>query len=90
MISIIESLPQFENESRSENIKCGINQRVVDGSSKLYDRKCYGYMHDKNGKPLQGKSVVGIMAELERLGIKSPTGKDKWCKRTMDVMLSNA
>lgn len=106
MISIIESLAQFENESRSENIKWGINQRAADGSSKLYDRKCYGYMHDKNGKLmieenkaanvrkifdlyLQGKSVVGIMAELERLGIKSPTGKVKWCKRTIDVMLSN-
>ena len=38
---------------------------------------------------LQGKSVIGIVSELERLGIKSPTGKDKWCKRTIDVMLSN-
>ncbi|MDD4496147.1 MAG: recombinase family protein [Eubacteriales bacterium] len=26
---------------------------------------------------LQGKSVIGIVSELERLGIKSPTGKDK-------------
>lgn len=38
---------------------------------------------------LQGKSVLGIVSELERLGIKSPTGKEKWCKRTIDVMLSN-
>ena len=35
MISIIESLAQAENESRI---------------SKLYDRKCYGYKHDKDGK----------------------------------------
>ncbi|WP_242832482.1 recombinase family protein [Desulfosporosinus orientis] len=28
-------------------------------------------------------------SELERRGIKSPTGKGKWCKRTIDVMLSN-
>jgi len=33
--------------------------------------------------------VIGIVSELERLGIKSPTGKGKWCKRTIDVMLSN-
>lgn len=33
--------------------------------------------------------VIGIVSELERLGIKSPTGKEKWCKRTIDVMLSN-
>ena len=38
---------------------------------------------------LQGKSVIGIVSELARLGIKSPTGKDKWCKRTIDIMLSN-
>lgn len=38
---------------------------------------------------LHGKSVIGIVAELEHLGIKSPTGKDKWSKRTIDVMLSN-
>jgi len=33
--------------------------------------------------------VLGIVSELERLGIESPTGKGKWCKRTIDVMLSN-
>ena len=38
---------------------------------------------------LQGKSVLGIVKELERLGIKSPTGKATWPKRTIDVMLSN-
>ena len=50
MISIIESLAQVENESRSENIKWGIKQRAASGTSKLYDRKCYGYKHDKDGK----------------------------------------
>ena len=38
---------------------------------------------------LQGKSVLGIVKELERLGIKSPTEKATWPKRTIDVMLSN-
>ena len=38
---------------------------------------------------LSGKSIVGIVAELERQEVKSPTGKDKWCKRTIDTMLSN-
>ena len=106
MISIIEAIAQSENESRSENIKWGIKQRVANGSSKLYDRKCYGYKHDHDGSLiiddaeaknvqmiynlyLQGKSVLGILKELEQRGIKSPTRKDKWCKRTIDVMLSN-
>ena len=38
---------------------------------------------------LSGKSIIGIISELERQGIKSPTGKNKWCKRTIDTILSN-
>ena len=49
MVSVIESIAQAENESRSENIKWGIKQRAAQGTSKLYDRKCYGYKHDENG-----------------------------------------
>ncbi len=106
MISIIEALAQAENESRSENIKWGIKQRAAAGTSKLYDRKCYGYKHDEDGKLiideekahnvklifelyLSGQSILGIIRELERRNILSPTGKEKWCKRTIDVMLSN-
>lgn len=106
MISIIKSLAQAENESRSENIRWGIKQSAVSGRSKLYDRKCYGYKHDterhlvideetsKNVKLifdlyLSGQSVLGIIKDLERRKIPSPTGKEKWCKRTIDVMLSN-
>ena len=106
MISIIESIAQAENESRSDNIKWGIKQHAAQGTSKLYNRKCYGYYNDEDGNLaidekeaknvrlifnlyLQGKSVLGIVKELERLGIKSPTGKATWPKRTIDVMLSN-
>ncbi len=106
MISIIESIAQAENESRSDNIKWGIMQRAAQGTSKLYNRKCYGYKNDADGNLaideteaknvrliynlyLQGKSVLGIARELERLGIKSPTEKVTWPKRTIDVMLSN-
>lgn len=52
MILIFESLAQVENETTSENIKWGIKQRAVSGTSKLYDRKCYGYKYDKNGKSI--------------------------------------
>ena len=38
---------------------------------------------------LSDQSVVGIIKELEKRKILSPTGKTKWCKRTIDVMLSN-
>ena len=106
MISIVESIAQAENESRSHNIKWGIQRRAESGTSKLYNRKCYGYTNASDGSLiikqsedenvklifdlyLRGNSVIGIVSELARLGIKSPTGKDKWCKRTIDVMLSN-
>lgn len=106
IISVIESVAQAENESRSENIKWGIKNRAASGKSKLYDRKCYGYKHGADGRLiideetaknvklifdlyLSGQSVVGIIKELEKREILSPTGKEKWCKRTIDVMLSN-
>lgn len=38
---------------------------------------------------LGGLSVKGIIKELEAQDIKSPTGKDKWYKRSLEVMLSN-
>ncbi len=105
MISIVEALAQAENESRSENIKWGIKKKVEQGTSKLSDRKCYGYDSDENGKLvvneeqaavvqrifnlyLGGKSVSGILKELENQGIKSPTGKDKWNKRTVELKLT--
>lgn len=106
MISIIESLAQAENETRSDNIKWGIRQRAALGTSKLYDRKCYGYDHDENGKLiineeqavvvrkifnwyLGGLRINGIIKELEMETIKSSTGKDKWNKRSLEVMFSN-
>jgi site-specific DNA recombinase len=49
MISIIESIAQAENESRSDNIKWGIKQHAAQGTSKLYNRKCYGYYNDEDG-----------------------------------------
>lgn len=49
MVAVIESIAQAENESRSENIRWGIKQQAASGTSKLYDRKFYGYKHDENG-----------------------------------------
>lgn len=38
---------------------------------------------------LSGQSILGIIKELGRRKLLSPTRKEKWCKRTIDVMLSN-
>lgn len=104
--SIVASLAQADNESRSQNIKIGYQYHAADGSSGLYQRKCYGYKHDENVELainedeaeavrlifklyLMGYSIGGIIKELEKRGIQSPTGKEKWYKGTVDNMLSN-
>lgn len=56
MISIIESIAQAENESRSDNIKWGIKQRAAQGTSKLYNRKCYGFSNADDGSLIIEKS----------------------------------
>lgn len=106
IISIMEFLAQSENEQRSENTRWGLKQRAEQGTSKLYNRKCYGYDHDENGELvikfqqakivkkifnwyLDGKSVIGIVKELEKENIKSPTEKNKWQKRSIETMLEN-
>ena len=38
---------------------------------------------------LDGHSVISIIRELEKRGIKSPMGKDKWAKRAIEVALEN-
>ena len=38
---------------------------------------------------LDGKSVIGIVKEIEKENIKSPTGKNKWPKRSIETMLEN-
>ena len=98
IISIMEFLAQSENEQRSENTRWGLKQRAEQGTSKLYNRKCYGYDHDENGELvikfqqakivkkifnwyLDGKSVIGIVKELEKENIKSPTEKKQMAKK---------
>ena len=97
---------QAENEMRSNSADWAISQRLKDGTSALYDRKCYGYTHNDEGRLtinpdeapvvewifslyLKGYSVRRIQVELFSRGIKSPTGKDQWCKRTIEFILSN-
>ena len=94
-----------ESRTRSRNIASGIQEQARNGTSSLYSRKCYGYvtqdgelviMPDEAGVVrqvfswyLEGKSVLGILAELKKRNILSPTGRAKWCKHSIDTMLSN-
>jgi site-specific DNA recombinase len=38
---------------------------------------------------MSGASIIAIKRELEAKGIKTPTGKDTWPKRTIETILSN-
>ena len=49
IISLLSAYAQAESESRSQNIKLGIKNQIENGTSKLYNRPCYGYRHDKDG-----------------------------------------
>lgn len=102
---IAASIAEEENRARSKNIIWGIQHQAEEGTSSLYRRKCYGYQtvdgvltivpeEAENVRLifdlyLKGYSIVKILNELEARGITSPTGKVRWCKRSIDTMLSN-
>ena len=105
-VTLYETAAEHFNAVRSDSIKWGIRKSAEAGTSSLYDRKCYGYMNDEEGRLivnpeeapivspifklyLDGYSVVKIIKELQARGIPSPTGKETWCKHTIEVMLTN-
>ena len=48
-ITLLEAYAQEESFNRSENILWGIEKGMQDGTSKLYNRKCFGYQRNKDG-----------------------------------------
>jgi len=50
IITILEAYAQAENESRSGNTKQGLVMSAENGSSGLYNRRCFGYYTDENGE----------------------------------------
>lgn len=104
--SLRAAIAQGEREDFRDNIVLSMNQKILDGTSSLYSRPCYGYRKDSDGSLLivpeeaenvqlifklylSGESIFGIIRELERRNIPSPTGKPKWCRRAVDTLLSN-
>lgn len=64
ILTIISAIAQEENEARSQNTRWGIKMGAADGTSKLYRRKCYGYVENAEGileiVPDQAETVVLI------------------------------
>ena len=48
--SVLFALYQEESHNRSDNTRWGLRQAMKSGDSKLYNRPCYGYRRDKEGK----------------------------------------
>lgn len=106
LITVLEGFAQAESESRSKNIKWGIERGLKNPNSRLYNRICFGYRLGEDGVLtieeneaetvrmifklyLEDYSILAILREFEQLAIKSPTGKERWSKRTIDTILSN-
>ena len=66
LISIIESLSQAENESRSDNIRRGLTMRAATGSSRLYKRKAYGYKQSEKGELVIDEEQARVVRNIYR------------------------
>jgi len=66
MISVIESLAQAENETRSENIRLGLSFRAAGGTSGLYKRRLYGYDKTAEGELVLNKEQAQAVRDIFR------------------------
>ena len=56
----------MENQSRSENITWGIRSSAEQGTSKIYNKKCYGYKKDKIGSLVINESEAEVVRQIFR------------------------
>lgn len=64
LITLIEALAQADSESRSSNIKLGIQYKAQNGTYKLFDRKCYGYTNHSNGSIIINEPEAVVVREI--------------------------
>lgn len=82
-------IKQLENGTSSMYNRACYGYRKGDAGELLIDQEEAAVVQEIFKMYLSGSSIVGIQRELERREIPSPTGKAKWCKRSLDTMLSN-
>ena len=73
LLTVICAQAQDESESKSADIKWGLRKSFSDPDSKYYQRKCYGYRHDENGKLVideKEAEVVRLIFRMSREGAK--------------------
>lgn len=67
LLSIFEAIAQAESEARSKNIKWGLKHGLENGTSKLYNRKCYEYSNNSNGDIFINESEAYIVRKIFNL-----------------------
>lgn len=65
--SMLLLIAQAESEAKSENIKFSLKHGFKTGTSKLYDRICYGYAQDENGSLVIDEPKAAIVRTIFEL-----------------------
>ncbi|QWT18232.1 recombinase family protein [Collinsella sp. zg1085] len=66
LISIAESFAQAENETRSMNIRIGLRNRALNGSSGNYRKRLYGYVKDNDGNLVISPTQAQVVRDIFR------------------------
>ena len=98
----MSSLAQEESRSISENTTWGKRKQFAEGKTSVGYSAFLGYdkdfkINEEQAKVVKliyklflgGRSFYAITKELEKQGIKSPSGKDKWYISTVRSILTN-
>ena len=98
----MSSLAQEESRSISENTTWGKRKQFAEGKTSVGYSAFLGYdkdfkINEEQAKVVKliyklflgGRSFYAITKELEKWGIKSPSGKDKWYISTVRSILTN-
>lgn len=67
MLTLICFRAQDESESKSADIKWGIQKSFENLDSKYHQRKCYGYRHDKDGKLVMDEKEAEVIRMIFRM-----------------------
>mgnify|MGYP000861265888 FL=1 len=102
LITIMSSMAQEESRSISENTTWGKRKQFAEGKTSVGYSAFLGYdkdfkINEEQAKVVKliyklflgGRSFYAITKELEKRGIKSPSGKDKWYISTVRSILTN-
>ena len=102
LITIMSSLAQEESRSISENTTWGKRKQFAEGKTSVGYSAFLGYdkdfkINEEQAKVVKliyklflgGRSFYAITKELEKRGLKSPSGKDKWYISTVRSILTN-